>query len=427
MARSLTIALVLTALVAVNSLSIVPADKEGICPRVMTRPACFPGDEVDECTFDVQCTGRKKCCPDVCARTCRCPELTCRLDCSDQGGFATGLDGCPVCRCASPPTEEPPTLNCNLVDCKPVECYNAITPPGQCCQVCPTLPPLDCALVLCAAPDCLNYYVPEGQCCPVCPTPLPPLDCALVRCAAPHCDNYYVPEGQCCPVCPPPLDCTAVLCLRPVCSDGSEPVTPQGQCCPVCPTPGPTKPSLATVPPTLATVPPTPTCPKNEVYSQCQGGACQPTCQGPVNCLVCSPGCRCKAGYVKLFTNGPCVPEKNCPTCGANEEYQQCGGACQPTCSSSVVCRACFPGCACKTGYIKRSANGPCIPKKLCPSCPANAEYTECGGICQPTCTSIYTCYACSPGCSCKQGYILSSANGQCIPTKKCRGVYKGK
>ncbi|XP_065188586.1 uncharacterized protein LOC135819326 [Sycon ciliatum] len=177
------------------------------------------------------------------------------------------------------------------------------------------------------------------------------------------------------------------------------------------------------------TTPPRPVCRRNEEYTRC-GGICQPSCGSSVVCRACRPGCSCKRGYIKKTANGRCIRKSRCPKpkCRRHEEYTACGGVCQPYCGSNVQCRAaCRPGCSCKTGYIKKSVFGRCIRKTQCPNkrCGRNEVYSTCGGLCQASCGSRVTCAACGPGCACKPGYIReSSRTSRCIRTSRCPRTY---
>ncbi|GIY54500.1 zonadhesin, partial [Caerostris darwini] len=56
-------------------------------------------------------------------------------------------------------------------------------------------------------------------------------------------------------------------------------------------------------------------------------------------------------------------------TCGKNEEYNECGSGCVPTCSDAGICDLhtlqCFPGCYCKEGMV-RNDQGECVSPEEC-------------------------------------------------------------
>ena len=56
------------------------------------------------------------------------------------------------------------------------------------------------------------------------------------------------------------------------------------------------------------------------------------------------------------------------PTCGANEEFQDCGTSCEDTCAepAKFCFEVCVEGCFCREGYIRQSENGPCIREEEC-------------------------------------------------------------
>uniref|UniRef100_A0A803JYM7 Zonadhesin n=1 Tax=Xenopus tropicalis TaxID=8364 RepID=A0A803JYM7_XENTR len=85
--------------------------------------------------------------------------------------------------------------------------------------------------------------------------------------------------------------------------------------------------------------------------------------------------------------------------------------------------------CAIVQGYV-----GACMThgvklkwrsNKLCPlSCPSHSHYTDCASLCPATCNDIYASAvcdkpeACTEGCVCNDGYVLSG--DKCVPLHKC-------
>uniref|UniRef100_A0A914QJH8 TIL domain-containing protein n=1 Tax=Panagrolaimus davidi TaxID=227884 RepID=A0A914QJH8_9BILA len=60
--------------------------------------------------------------------------------------------------------------------------------------------------------------------------------------------------------------------------------------------------------------------------------------------------------------------------CGKNEEWQECGSTCPPSCPrrwpplgpGPICTEVCNPSCQCRKGFV-RSFNGKCIRPKDCP------------------------------------------------------------
>ncbi|XP_073511787.1 serine protease inhibitor swm-1-like isoform X1 [Phyllobates terribilis] len=113
--------------------------------------------------------------------------------------------------------------------------------------------------------------------------------------------------------------------------------------------------------------------------------------------------------------------------CKADEEYNECGSPCPPTCDSlNRVCPAvCKAGCFCKKGTVQ-NANGKCVPVKDC--CSGNTVYNECGNDCPNTCKDVASsnpypvlctlnCYS---GCFCKPGYVRLPNSKECVRPKHC-------
>lgn len=61
------------------------------------------------------------------------------------------------------------------------------------------------------------------------------------------------------------------------------------------------------------------------------------------------------------------------PCTGENEEWNDCGSACEKTCENKDLKIACLdvckPGCFCKAGFVKK--NGKCVKPEEC------GEYLE--------------------------------------------------
>ncbi|ETN72713.1 trypsin Inhibitor like cysteine rich domain protein [Necator americanus] len=159
-------------------------------------------------------------------------------------------------------------------------------------------------------------------------------------------------------------------------------------------------------------------CASNEVLNQC-GNRCEPTCANvdgkPRVCpAICDPpACVCAAGLFRR--NGMCVTKQQCldkdtmtsygdepevpldlcssficlkeeicvqdeggarcelniPECGENEQVDNCGNRCEPTCENAygqvkvclLICDP--PACVCKPNYYRK--DGKCVPQRDCP------------------------------------------------------------
>uniref|UniRef100_A0A7I5ED39 Trypsin Inhibitor like cysteine rich domain protein n=1 Tax=Haemonchus contortus TaxID=6289 RepID=A0A7I5ED39_HAECO len=175
------------------------------------------------------------------------------------------------------------------------------------------------------------------------------------------------------------------------------------------------------------------TCPANEEFNEC-GSACEPTCRKPnpgVCTAQCIGKCQCKKGFIR---NDEKVCVATCPAanlarqdnCGVNEERKECGSACEPTCDQPhPVCMSlCLPNmCQCKPGHA-RDSRGVCIPMASCPAksnpakdnttCPTNEEFNECGSACEPSCRNPnpeFCTEQCVVGCQCKKGFYRNDEN----------------
>ncbi|RZC34776.1 zonadhesin-like, partial [Asbolus verrucosus] len=112
---------------------------------------------------------------------------------------------------------------------------------------------------------------------------------------------------------------------------------------------------------------------------------CYPTCENPNPpfCIFhrCETGCRCKDGHIRDKFRGKCVPESSCVpegvtvghrnvSCSENQIATTCQSPCLPTCDMpeppSCILIWCSHGCLCKDGYILATEKGPCVPKSSC-------------------------------------------------------------
>ncbi|KIH59642.1 trypsin Inhibitor like cysteine rich domain protein [Ancylostoma duodenale] len=221
-------------------------------------------------------------------------------------------------------------------------------------------------------------------------------------------------------------------------------------------------------------------CGVNERLNGC-GNLCEGKCEnlgkGPIACpAICGPpACACKEGYYRNF-GGVCVTVRDCPlVCGNNEEIDNCGNLCEPTCENAFgkpkgcikICAP--PACVCKSNFYRK--DGKCVPKTDCPApsygkgstntyvdepitpppngkttqnyvdepntkCSVNETLSECGNICEGKCENIgkgdcesitvmpHGPIACPavcepPACACKDGYFRNK-DGNCVKTIDC-------
>lgn len=195
-------------------------------------------------------------------------------------------------------------------------------------------------------------------------------------------------------------------------------------------------------------------CPAGEIYSRCGAGVCEANCWNqPASDCPCTAGCVCGPGLIRHPNTYKCVKPKSCPMrmpgqCPLNESWSECLGGCQKSCDTRLAqfkCK-CIPGCVCRSGYIRSSITGQCIPLASCDSCPPgysldpktkrchfccqecpeNEEYNECGSSCEPNCkdptlASTLCITMCKPGCFCKKGFVRGP-KGICIPKDSCPG-----
>ncbi|VDL82546.1 unnamed protein product [Nippostrongylus brasiliensis] len=169
---------------------------------------------------------------------------------------------------------------------------------------------------------------------------------------------------------------------------------------PVCRRPPCSLPPPRCVPDFINEVQLEPTCPANEVFKQC-GTACEPSCENP-NPMVCTKNCivnvcQCKPGF-----------------------FRNANGECVETCIDEKTCKdiVCKKGTVCKQNTIF-CIRAPCPqpPPTCVPECNENEEYTECGTACEPTCngpTDFACTDQCVKKCQCKSGFIRD-VSGKCV------------
>ncbi|CAH4008553.1 unnamed protein product [Pieris brassicae] len=120
----------------------------------------------------------------------------------------------------------------------------------------------------------------------------------------------------------------------------------------------------------------------------------------PILNIVCNEKCYCEDGYAR-DDEGQCIPIEECPSsyyrqvrspkshihrepllCPPNEEYAMCKRSCPPDTCISLVARfkcdsreQCIPGCACKSGFLRQNADGPCTPIRECPQLASSPDF----------------------------------------------------
>ncbi|XP_047515820.1 inducible metalloproteinase inhibitor protein-like isoform X3 [Pieris napi] len=135
-------------------------------------------------------------------------------------------------------------------------------------------------------------------------------------------------------------------------------------------------------------------CPTSEV--ECVNGEIRRSCLNSAE--PCTMQCVCKPGLYRSYL-GDCLPEENCAynrdmrspkshihhepfLCPPNEEYALCKKSCPPDTCISLVARfkcdsreECIPGCACKSGFLRKNADGPCMPIRECPELASSPDF----------------------------------------------------
>ncbi|KAI1732562.1 trypsin inhibitor like cysteine rich domain-containing protein [Ditylenchus destructor] len=184
-------------------------------------------------------------------------------------------------------------------------------------------------------------------------------------------------------------------------------------------------------------------CDRNEEFRPC-GTSCEPTCGNQLpefcteQCIL--DVCQCASGFVR-HQNGSCVALIQCavagtrPTespCGSNEEFHECGTACEPTCAnpSPRICtlQCIVDVCQCARGYF-RNDDEECVRLNECNnstnttvmSCGPNEHFVNCS-TCERTCTNpnpICTMECKPPKCQCLPGYVRNSF-GRCVNQSQC-------
>lgn len=429
---------------------------------------CVIGECVPRTCEDV---GYPVSCPDIigpCAGGCTCIEgfvRNCTGDCIDMkncpscGGDPNAVSGCGnTCgnTCARLYTNNsdlicPEYCEYNGCDCKPG--YRLLTNNTE-SKKC--VPEKECPKPACGVNE--QYYC--GTSCPEasCVNPTPPtcvnkkckLGCFCKKGFVRDSNNICVPVNKC-TKCKGPherlISCPAGQCIPKTCKDL---IIPPG--CPRILPPCPDgciceegylrdangkciKKSLC----------PKASCKANETYVlcavKCPDKYCpkidgpQPVCDPP---RPCPPGCICKVNY-RYDQSGKCILASECPplkckdpnaiwdSCPSACLNEQCEAANSPPVTCNTLLLNCNPRCVCKPGYFKHPETGLCVPAKECPGVckDPNASWKDCSDPCPGTCQNtkpICLNKACSPGCQCNEGYVLSKLGkgGKCVKIETC-------
>ncbi|KAI1726069.1 trypsin inhibitor like cysteine rich domain-containing protein [Ditylenchus destructor] len=118
--------------------------------------------------------------------------------------------------------------------------------------------------------------------------------------------------------------------------------------------------------------------------------------------------------------------------CGSNEEFRECGTACEPTCdnpSPRICTLQCIVNvCQCTPGYF-RNDDEECVRLSHCNNstnitvlpCGTNEHFVSCS-TCERTCANpnpICTKECKPPKCQCLPGYVRNSF-GRCVNQSQC-------
>nr|WIM01334.1 zonadhesin-like protein 1A [Limnephilus flavicornis] len=427
-------------------------DSNGKCITLdKCPPKCNANEVWKECGTKCPptCANKTPFCTKDCATGCFCVDGYIR-----QNGKCIPIDDCPKCganevfACGSACDSTCATLGdiCPIINkkctdkCYCVEGYardknNVCIPIKQCPPKCGANEVFACGSA------CDTTCATLGQICPIVNIKCNDM-CYCIDGYARDNNNVCIPVKQCPPKCPNPNQQYYTGCMPCVGSCSNKNPICSHLCRPGCAcNPGYLKKSDSDDTCILESECPAKSCPgPNEEYTEC--GTCEKTCENKdlsLACIaVCQVGCFCKAGYVR--NNGICsLPEECPPKCTkANQVYKSCGTRCPPTCDNRfpICTKECFPGCACKDGYILN--NGNCILVANCPKtpppkkCDLNEEYVACPPACpaEPSCTSLLafgqpecssvTGPKCNPACRCKAGYVRDSKKKCVLPGKCC-------
>ncbi|CAK1553390.1 unnamed protein product [Leptosia nina] len=132
-------------------------------------------------------------------------------------------------------------------------------------------------------------------------------------------------------------------------------------------------------------------CPGNHEFFSC-GPVCDNECSTlhernrtkcPILNIMCNKKCYCKDGYAR-DKYGICIPIEECPkVCPSNEEFTNCKKSCPPETCISIVAKfkcdsreECVPGCICKPNYLRKTADGPCLPIRECPQLDGSLDFS---------------------------------------------------
>lgn len=105
-------------------------------------------------------------------------------------------------------------------------------------------------------------------------------------------------------------------------------------------------------------------------------------CNGPqfVRCQITEERCYCKTGYIRESSGGKCIPIEKCqvlplpPSCDGPNESFYCKCADSVCNQPDIVCVRCEDGCHCNEGFVRDVEGGTCIPADKCPKLDKNCQ-----------------------------------------------------
>ncbi|CAL1266706.1 unnamed protein product [Larinioides sclopetarius] len=383
-----------------------PSVENGALRR--SRPAnqiqCRKDEVFLECSCERTCCngGRTEGCSASCKKGCFCKKGLVR----HEDGRCIRLKDCKKEKGENNPGPGFPPVQCSIPKCDDGCSIDYSTKPCPSCS-CRDFPSIQCDMPKCDDGCSIDYSTKP---CPSCSCPdFPAIQCDIPKCDE-DCNIDYSTKP--CPSCSC-QDSPPVLCSIPNCDAGCN-IDYSSKPCPSCSCPALPSPTK---------------CRPDEQYYECIP-LCHGTCSAYLTksylfCkMACRSGCFCRKGLYKT-EDGRCVPASQCTvqntpenTCGANEEYKECGSACPPTCAdrgkkSKKCTKQCVSGCFCKKGFVK-NGQGVCVRPQECQK--GNPPVQCSPPKCAPGCSIDYSSKPC-PSCSC-----TGNPPVQCSPPKCARG-----
>ncbi|KAL8583263.1 hypothetical protein ACOMHN_043098 [Nucella lapillus] len=372
-----------------------------------------PRDACQRCVCQkgqVSCTATDQECPSLpCTHAARVRDQCCPScrDClyqrrrvrNGQRFSPPGGDPCTFCRC------QDGSVTCERSECPAVRCPSPLTPPGQCCPVCPTVcnlegveyregqtfgrPGDDCSACVCeggqvncepracTSTPCSHPATLPGECCARCDF------CLYERRIFRNMQRFLHPQDTCqrCACQQGSVTCDPITCPALSCA---QPMPMAGQCCPVCPKQcqyeGLSYDDAETFTPPNS---PCEECLCRQGRVQCKRQMCpQTVCRHPRK-EGCCPACNGCNYYGIESPNGEMFPDPRNPClsclCQSGEV------TCQPKSCPSVPCRHpamhdCCPACIDCEFQGQTVMNGMIFnnPRDECQQCQCVSGTVEC-------------------------------------------------